>query len=60
MAQSKVTEGVTPPQSFHSKSLPTGDSSPGPMSFNKKKDGSNGGDLRPFGYKPTDKWSKVS
>lgn len=52
-------EGIVPPQSVHTKQLPAGDFSPGPMSFNKKKAGANGGDLRPYGFKPSEKWGSL-
>ncbi len=47
----KTEPCVTPPMSLHSKSLPGGDSAPGPMSFSKNKSGDNGSSNRPAGYR---------
>ena len=52
-------KGEVAPMSIHGKQLPGGDSSPSPMSFNKKKDGAQGGDLRPKGYQPKQVWGKM-
>lgn len=38
------------PTSFSKKSLPGGDSEPGPMSFSRKKGEGDGGNLRLKGY----------
>lgn len=51
--------GIVPPQSVHTKQLPGGNSDPLPQSFNKKKGSANGGDLRPIGYQPKQKWGSM-
>lgn len=56
--ETKKYEYMAPSTSLHKKSVPTGDpgNGAGPQSFNKKKDGSTGGDFRPKGYTPAEQW----
>jgi hypothetical protein len=48
------SSGVTSPQSFHNKAVVASDTVP-EQSFNKKKAGSQGGELRQEGYRPSEK-----
>lgn len=61
MAKNKVpSSGVIAPQSFHNKTVGGSSDLVPVQSFNKKKAGSQGGDLRQTGYRPIDKINKVS